>query len=148
MRILGMFIPAGLVLGSVIAQTPPARLEFEVVSVKPTEKLLPGQPSTPGRREDGAQVHLKDYSLRSFITMAYDLKRYQVIGPDWLSSQRFDLDATLPAGTNRTQIPAMLQSFLADRFGMKVHNDYEGVPGLCLGGCGRRSEAYGFDQSR
>jgi uncharacterized protein (TIGR03435 family) len=44
-----------------------------------------------------------------------------VIGPDWLES-RFNIDAKMPAGSTRNQVPEMLQSLLADRFHMKSHS--------------------------
>jgi hypothetical protein len=54
MRIFRMLIPVGLVLGALAAQTPPAHLEFEVVSIKPAVGLVAGQPSAGGMRVDGA----------------------------------------------------------------------------------------------
>jgi uncharacterized protein (TIGR03435 family) len=72
---------------------------------------------------DGAQVHFVNYPVGAFITTAYKLKRYQVIGPDWLAAAHFDVDAKLPAGATRAQIPEMLKSMLEDRFQIKVRED-------------------------
>jgi uncharacterized protein (TIGR03435 family) len=44
----------------------------------------------------------------------------------------FDLDATMPAGATASQIPAMLQKVLADRFGLKVHRIQNETDGLAL----------------
>jgi uncharacterized protein (TIGR03435 family) len=131
MKIVRLIIPAGLVLGTVVAQTSPARLEFEVVSLKPAEGLIAGQSASGGVRLDGSQAHLGRYPLKSLIAMAYNVKSYQVIGPDWLEL-RFDIDAKLPAGTNRSQVPEMVQSLLADRFQMKFHNQSKELPVYAL----------------
>jgi len=45
---------------------------------------------------------------------------------------RFDIDAKLPAGANRTQVPEMLQSLLADRFRLKFHNGSKEFPVYAL----------------
>jgi uncharacterized protein (TIGR03435 family) len=140
-KTLGKLIAASLVLGAgaVIAQTPPARLEFEVASIKPREGLVAGQPVSGGMLVDGAQIHLIHYQLKSFITMAYSLRPYQVIGPDWLQFW-FDIDARLPAGSNRNQLPEMMRSLLADRFQMKFHNQSKDFPvyALLVGGGGTK----------
>lgn len=131
MKIYREIILASLVFGTLLAQTSPARLEFEVVSLKPAEGLALGRPASGGVRWDGAQFHLVRYRLKSLITIAYNVKSYQVIGPDWLESF-FDVDAKLPAGSKRSQVPEMMQSLLADRFHMKFHNQSKEFPVYAL----------------
>ena len=126
MRIYSEIILAGVVLGTAFGQTPPTRLEFEAASVKQGDAFVAGRPATGGLRVDGAQVHL-DYTLKSLIALAYNLKLYQVIGSDWLD-QRFQIDAKLSAGTDRRQLPDMVQSILSDRFHMKFHNQSKEFP--------------------
>jgi len=59
--------------------------------------------------------------LKSLITLAYDLRGEQVTGPDWMSATRFDIIAKIPAGVPRAEVPQMLQSLLATRFGLATH---------------------------
>jgi len=40
----------------------------------------------------------------------------QVTGPDWLTTERFDVSAKLPDGSNADQIPEMLLASLTERF--------------------------------
>src|SRR4051812_35624061 len=59
------------------------------------------------------QAGERQYSaLKSLIVDAYEVRYEQVIGPDWLNSENYDLIATLPAGSSRTQVPLMLQALL------------------------------------
>lgn len=134
MNVIRLLIPAGLFLGVACAQAPAARPEFEVVSVKPATPIVAGATTEVniGLHIDGAQVHLIYLSLKDYIRMAYKLKPYQVLGPDWMESQRFDIDAKLPAGSTRDQVPEMLQSLLAERFQMKSHNDSKEFPVYAL----------------
>jgi uncharacterized protein (TIGR03435 family) len=52
---------------------------------------------------------------------------YQISGPDWISSDRFDISATLSPGT-ATQIPEMMQRLLEDRFQIKIHREKKDFP--------------------
>ena len=81
---------------------------------------------------DGAQVHINYYSLRDYIRRAYGIKNYQISGPDWLPSERFDVDAKLPAGGTPGQVPEMLQALLADRFQLTTHRASKEFPAYGL----------------
>ena len=54
---------------------------------------------------------------------AYDVKPYQVSGPDWLDTERYDIAAKVPAGATKEQVNAMWQSLLAERFGVTLHHE-------------------------
>jgi uncharacterized protein (TIGR03435 family) len=107
-----------------------ARPEFEVVSIRPSGEIQAGV--NIGVRIDGAQVTCNFFSLKDLIQSAFQLKNYQVIGPDFIASDRFDVAAKLPAGAPRDQVPAMLQSMLEDRFKMKTHKDSKEFPVYAL----------------
>jgi uncharacterized protein (TIGR03435 family) len=121
MKFAARIISVGVLLSAGLAQTP-QRLQFDAVSIKPVEGLVAGQPASGGVQADPSQIHYARSSLRSLIAAAYNLRLYQIIGPEWLES-RFDVGAKLPAGSTRGQAPEMLQSMLADRFAMKAHNE-------------------------
>ncbi len=101
------------------AHAPP---EFEVASIKPSGDPGPTR-AQAGIRIDGAQFTASFFSLRDYIGIAYSLKSYQITGPDWISSLRFDIAAKLPAGASRKDVPEMLKALLADRFQLKLHHD-------------------------
>ena len=118
---------------AVFAQVRP---EFEVASIKPSAPFN-GQVNV-GVHVDGAQVRCTYLSLRDYIGIAYKLKIYQISGPDWLGSERFDIAAKLPAGAAREQVAEMVQTLLEDRFRMKTHRGTKEFPvyGLVLGKAG------------
>lgn len=105
------------------------RLEFEVASIKPAAQPGgPGRPTFIGFRggpgtDDPGQITYTGLPLRFLITNAYDVKPYQVIGPAWLDTERFDVTAKVPSGTTKEQARVMIQNLLADRFGLKLHHD-------------------------
>ena len=81
-----------------------------------------------GVHVDGAQVNITYLSLKEYIRIANQVKDYQVTGPEWMTSARFDISAKLPAGATRDQIPEMLQALLVDRFQVKLHHESKEFP--------------------
>jgi uncharacterized protein (TIGR03435 family) len=118
-------IGAGLlfVAGAAFAQTPAAGLAFDVASVKPAGPPDPAKMMSGGMgmKVDGARVDIGFLSLSDLIAIAYRVKSYQVSGPEWMSAQRFDIMAKLPAGASQDQAPEMLQALLAERFKLTIH---------------------------
>ena len=111
-----------LLLAPLVFSQTPKRLEFEVASVRAATPNQGNGAQTPAAaRLDPSQIRLNYLTMQDFIVRAYGVKAYQVIGPDWLKAERFDISATLPEGATVAQVPAMLQSLLEDRFGLKVH---------------------------
>src|SRR5206468_3405309 len=92
------------------AQTAPSRLEFEVASIKPAGPIGAGNSVSIGIHVDGAQVNISALSLKDYIRIAWRMKDYQVIGPEWIAQERFAVSAKLPAGGKSEQVPEMLQS--------------------------------------
>jgi uncharacterized protein (TIGR03435 family) len=103
-----------------VTQTQP-RPEFDVATVRPSAPMQEGV--VAGLRLDGAQVRWGSLTLKDYIGAAYRIKLYQISGPDWLGSDRFDIAGTMPAGIPMTQMPEMMQSLLEERFKVKVHRE-------------------------
>jgi uncharacterized protein (TIGR03435 family) len=116
-----LLLPAGL-----FAQA--AAPAFEVASIRPSAAgETAGHPITLGLRVDGAQVS-GIFALKDFIGIAYRVKNYQITGPDWLGSERFDIAATMPPGGAAGKLPEMFQSLLQERFELKMHREKKDFP--------------------
>lgn len=105
----------------VFAQNAP-RPEFEVATIRPTGDVTQGQVAA-GVHIDGAQVRWAALTLKDYIGAAYRVRVYQITGPDWIGSERFNIAATLPPGSTPDQIPDMMQALLAERFGLKLRRE-------------------------
>jgi uncharacterized protein (TIGR03435 family) len=57
------------------------------------------------------------------ISTAFDVKAYQVNGPAWLDSERYDIIAKVAPGATEEQVNVMWQNLLKERFGLVVHHD-------------------------
>ncbi len=106
-------------------------LQFEVASIRPSAPTAPDTVNI-GLRMDGQQAHIASFSLRNYLAMAFDVRPAQISGPEWLAETRFDINATLPAGSSTKDIPKMLQSLLTDRFGLKFHKEQKEFPVYAL----------------
>jgi uncharacterized protein (TIGR03435 family) len=73
-------------------------------------------------------------SLKDLIATAYNVKAFQITGPDWIGdmSQRVDIVAKMPEGATVDQAPQMLQALLADRFKLVVHRETKEHPVMAL----------------
>src|SRR5215475_15713780 len=103
------------------------KLEFEVASVKPMEQSADPRVRV-GVQIDGSQVHLNQTSLKDAVRYAYGVKFYQVVGPDWMPGERFNISAKLPDRAKREDIPEMMKTLLEQRFQMKVHREQREMP--------------------
>jgi uncharacterized protein (TIGR03435 family) len=121
-------VSAGLALGAVgLWSQAPSAPAFEVASIKPAAPISPADVANGklhvGMKVDGARVDIGYLSLADLIRTAYNVKPYQISGPDWMGSQRFDVVAKLPDGATKEQVPAMLQALLAERFQLAIHRE-------------------------
>jgi uncharacterized protein (TIGR03435 family) len=118
-----------------LAQTP-ASPTFEVATVKPSAPQQAGRmmmrarggPDTP----DPSQYSVESFPLSRVIMRAYGVQSYQISGPSWIDSERYDIVAKLPAGTTKEQFQLMLQNLLAERFKLVVHKETKELPTYAL----------------
>jgi uncharacterized protein (TIGR03435 family) len=120
------------------AQTKPS---FEVATIKPAQPVDPAKilaaMQTGGKLPMGATIEpgraeYLNLDLKTLMTYAYGVRPYQITGPDWMSTTRFDIVAKMPQGSTKEDAPKMLQSLLEDRFKLTVHRTNAEHPVLAL----------------
>lgn len=130
-----------LVVALIMAYTAQGQATFEVATVKPAAPLdmakiaaamQAGQAPKLGPHVEGGSAQYTYMALRELIALAYSLKPYQVSGPDWLATTRFDINAKMPEGATKDAAPAMLQTLLKERFKLIAHPSTEVQPVLGL----------------
>ena len=138
---------AALVIGIASAQTP----TFEVIAIRPTSSdtslssttaQLP-QCISPTPQVDPGRFTATNITVYRLITLAYGIRYSCFIvndfgilsgGPAWMLSERFDVQATIPAGAQSysrqdlidakaPELQARLQNLLAERFGLSLRRD-------------------------
>src|SRR6478609_8211330 len=100
--------------------------EFDVASIKATPTNpngfivfgpQRGGPGTP----DPTHINWPSAALRNVVMTAFDVKNFQVAGPDDLDQLRFDFAVGVPEGATKEQVTLMWRNLLTSRFKMKYH---------------------------
>jgi len=121
-----------------LAQTKPS---FEVATIKlapPMDQaklvaaLQAGGKMPIGANVDSRRAEYLYLNLRELMTYAYGVKPYQITGPDWMATTRFDIVAKMPEGSKKEDAPKMLQTLLEERFKLTTHRASAEHPVLAL----------------
>jgi uncharacterized protein (TIGR03435 family) len=112
----------------VLAQPQDSRPAYVAASVKPNTSASESSSSNGSK----GQVVFINQTLKRLIERAYNLKPFQLSGPDWLDSVRFDVAAKYPPDTKNEDRTLMLRTLLEDRFKLAVHRQMKEMPGYAL----------------
>jgi uncharacterized protein (TIGR03435 family) len=118
-----------LTSGNAGAQIPAAETErFEVSSIKRSA------PSSVGGGFDAppGKFIAQNTTPLQLIAMAYQINALRVVGPDWMSRDRFDVVAATPLAWQPGRAATMVRQLLADRFGLIVHRESRELPAFVL----------------
>jgi uncharacterized protein (TIGR03435 family) len=114
---------------------------FEVVSIRPssTDLLQAAQRGALiGMMISPGHVAFGQVTLLYLIKTAFNVSKERIVAPDWVlnpggGSLLFDIEAKIPAGANIDQVPQMIQTLLAERFGFRARKE------------GKLAEAYALE---
>jgi uncharacterized protein (TIGR03435 family) len=108
-------------------QTPPKTLKFEVATLKPTQDSSGRGGIRPA--QGGERYLATAVPLRLMIMVAYQLKTEQIVGgPDWMNTDRWDMNAKAEKPSTSDELHLMLQDLLAERFQLKFHRETKELP--------------------
>ena len=125
-RVAGLFVLACVVVS---AQTETA--QFDVVSIK---RNISRDLGAYGGQLPGGRYTATNTPALSLVLSAYAIQHFQLVGaPDWLESERYDINAVAEGGLgNRDRLNAMLRHLLVDRFKLATHTETRTVVGYGL----------------
>ena len=113
----------------------PEKLSFDAAAIKPFTPPTGGRGMVMGRggrggpgSTDPGRIHYPASTLKNLLTIAYDVKDFQISGPGFLDTERFDIQATMPPETTKEQFRIMLQNLLAERFKLTLHRETKELP--------------------
>jgi uncharacterized protein (TIGR03435 family) len=103
-----------------LSQDKPVRPVYDVVSIRPSQPNAPtgGIAPFPG----GIGYNVTASSVKVMLSVMYRVPLRQIVGgPDWLSSEKFDVQVRADQPYSIDDLHVMFQNALADRFGLKLH---------------------------
>jgi uncharacterized protein (TIGR03435 family) len=120
---------AALALSTCAAIAQPAQAPaFEVASLKVSAPIGTARVRIGCPPPDPGILRCDNVPLRALLVQAYGVKNYQIEGPAWIDTEHYDLNARIPEGVPKEQIPAMLQALLLERFQISLHKDTRPLP--------------------
>jgi uncharacterized protein (TIGR03435 family) len=132
MRISRFCLAAALTLGigaapNLLAQAAEStKPSFEVASVKPNNS---GASNSSTQTRPGGRFTAANVPLRILLREAYRLQDFQLIdAPDWTRTERYDIAAKADGDPEYAEMRLMIQTLLADRFSLVVHNETRELP--------------------
>jgi uncharacterized protein (TIGR03435 family) len=128
-----IFSAALIALASIaaLAQSPaPEAPKFEVATLKHAKGG--GPPGDIPRNMDSSPGHfaMRNVPLRYAIEWAYNLKDYELSGPDWIKGpdERFEIVAHASGPASDDEMRVMLQALLVERLNIKLHRETRELP--------------------
>lgn len=123
-RCLRVYICASILLHPHTAGGQQDLPKFEVASVKPWSGggpviRGPGVYATVSITD--RRVAILGAPLKQIIQIAFNVRPYQITGPEWMATTRLEVQATIPESVDKKRVPEMLQALLAERFGLVAH---------------------------
>jgi uncharacterized protein (TIGR03435 family) len=132
-------IALSMIAFSAVADDPPRAFELADVHPSPPTSVWTvsamREPTLAARLGQlrGGRYEIRSATLVDLISAAYTIDPAKLIsGPPWLDTARFDVIASVPAGTTPALLPAMLQSLLVDRFHLITHSVVNPFPEFVL----------------
>jgi uncharacterized protein (TIGR03435 family) len=112
----------------------PAKIEFDVASVKtmaPNSPMSPAPTGGPGTSDPGL-ITWSGTSLKWLLRNAYGVKLYQISGPEWLDFGRYAVVARVPEDATKEQVNLMWQDLLKNRLGVAIHHETRMLQGEAM----------------
>ena len=107
------------------AALPAAGPAFETASIRPNKSGERGLSLAPPR--DG-RFTARNAPLDALVREAWHIQSFQLFGPSWLSSERFDIASKAESNRSPRQVLEMLQTLLIERFAMQTHFETKQMP--------------------
>jgi uncharacterized protein (TIGR03435 family) len=128
MRISSLTVLQALTLSATLAQQPAAPA-FEATSIKLNNSVRLGG----GLNLSHARIKFINSTLKFCIQVAWDVKDFQISGgAGWTESEHYDIEAVAAKPFEHDEYRAMIQTMLADRFGLAIHHALEDRSGYAL----------------
>src|SRR5580704_1907860 len=122
---------AALSAGGAFPQSTESRPRFEVADVHVSPQTI--NRFTRGGALHGGRYEFKNATMLDLVSSAYGVDADKVLGgPTWVEMDRFEVIAKAPANSSPETLKLMLQSLLADRFNLTIHQETKPMPAYSL----------------
>ncbi len=137
MRIRRFIVAAPILMGLLsaslgrtqVAAATDASKVFDAASVRIHKAVATDDPRPgPWLQTSPGGVTIRNAKLLWCLGWAYDKKDWLISGPDWISSDRYDILAKAEGPAPVAQLKRMLQTLLTERFKLALHHETKELP--------------------
>ncbi len=119
---INLVLFAFLVFEPFVAGAAAQKPTFEVATIRPSREAVKFEHD--GKTEFlGDTLRMQDVTVDTCIKLAYHVQDRQIAGPGWLETDHFDITAKTDGPADEDTMKRMLQSLLAERFGLSFHRE-------------------------
>jgi uncharacterized protein (TIGR03435 family) len=122
MRALPFVVSFALSSSVALGQATTTAPAFDVASVKPSQHSV-GPDYNNQLTYAPAGISARNVTLKRLLAEAYHLQQNQVLGPNWLNQNEYDIDARAAGVVTKEQMALMLQSLISQRFNLTQHSE-------------------------
>jgi uncharacterized protein (TIGR03435 family) len=122
MRALALLVSFALSSAMALGQASTTAPAFDVASVKPSQRSV-GPDYNNQLTYEPTGISARNVTLKRLLAEAYHLQQNQVLGPNWLGQNEYDIDAKASGVVTKEQMARMLQTLVAERFNLKQHSE-------------------------
>jgi uncharacterized protein (TIGR03435 family) len=109
---------------------------FDVAAVRPTSRdelaATIGQATYSGLTISGSRINIGGLPMSILISTAFRVNPRLIVGVPLMSDSLFSVQAIMPVGATKDELPEMLRALLEDRFHLKVHQQIMEQSGYAL----------------
>lgn len=121
-------------IGAAAQDRSPSELEFEAASIRPSS---PGGLPFSGTTLQGNRLRETKVTLLALIRSVhhgdgFTSEQQFAGGPDWIRTERWDVEAVATITPTRAQFNDMMRNLLADRFKVRVRREQRELPVFAL----------------
>jgi uncharacterized protein (TIGR03435 family) len=116
--LISIALSSSVVLGQASTKGP----SFDVASVKQCQHQV-GPDYNNQITYSSTGVSGRNVTLKRLLAEAYRLQLNQVLGPNWLGQNEYDIDAKAAGGATKEQMAQMLRNLVAERFKLTQHSE-------------------------
>jgi uncharacterized protein (TIGR03435 family) len=130
MRFLALTVTLVTTVMAAASQTPAQKPQFDVASIKPSG---PASPGPVWNIEPGGHFVASKITIRNLMVIAYRVHLAQILGgPSSIDSDKFDISAKSGTPPKGDELRLMIQSLLAERFGLVLKRETREMPVFAL----------------
>ena len=95
---------------------------FDVASVRPSQRAVGPDYNNQFTYSPNGIV-ARNATLKRLLAEAWRLQVNQIVGPEWLDRNEYDIQANSATASSSEQKSLMLRSLLAERFNLNTHSE-------------------------